>query len=237
MNVLVSLVSLIAFLLVFLPGPLYKFDIVELSSAFTGFRLAAYFGTAALVLLAVQIIFMRKGVAKFSASFAVIFAVIAIVMPLDMMNKAKSVPPIHDISTDLVNPPEFVAIAPLRAEAPNPVAYAGKETAKQQRKAYPELTTLNYPQSKAQLISITEQAIKNLDWELVSIDTQQGTIEATDTTAWFGFKDDVVVRISDEGSQRFVDIRSKSRVGRSDLGKNAERIHSFIDELNVLLSK
>jgi len=167
----------------------------------------------------------------------VAFSAVAIAMPLNMMNKAKSVPPIHDISTDLVNPPEFVAIAPLRADAPNPVAYDGIETAEQQRESYPELQTLTYPQPKAELVAAVEQAVKNLGWELVNTDTSKGIVEATDTTMWFGFKDDVVVRVGDQGSERLVDIRSKSRVGGSDLGKNAERIHTLIDELDTVLAK
>ncbi|ATC87381.1 DUF1499 domain-containing protein [Pseudoalteromonas sp. NZS127_1] len=237
MKVLVSLVSLIAFLLVILPGPLYKFGIVELGVAFTGFKFGVYAGGAALVLLIVQALFMRKTLTLSSGVIALVFSVVAIAMPLNMMNKAEGVPAIHDISTDLVNPPKFVAIAPLRANASNPVEYAGEETAVQQRKAYPELVTLSFAQSKADLMTASEQAVKNLGFALVSANTATGIVEATDTTTWFGFKDDVVIRIKDEGSQRFVDIRSKSRVGRSDLGKNAERIHSIINELNSLLAK
>ncbi|MBH0014360.1 MULTISPECIES: DUF1499 domain-containing protein [unclassified Pseudoalteromonas] len=237
MKVLVSLVSLIAFLLVILPGPLYKFGIVELGVAFTGFKFGVYAGGAALVLLIVQALFMRKTLTLSSGVIALVFSVVAIAMPLNMMNKAEGVPAIHDISTDLVNPPKFVAIAPLRANASNPVEYAGEETAVQQRKAYPELVTLSFAQSKADLMTASEQAVKNLGFAVVSANTATGIVEATDTTTWFGFKDDVVIRIKDEGSQRFVDIRSKSRVGRSDLGKNAERIHSIINELNTLLEK
>ena len=87
------------------------------------------------------------------------------------------------------------------------------------------------------MIEATKQAIDNLGWELVNIDADKGVIEATDTTAWFGFKDDVVVRITDNSSERLVDIRSKSRVGGSDLGKNAERIHDFINELDGVLGE
>jgi len=237
MKVLVSLVSLIAFLLVILPGPLYKFGLVELGTAFTGFRFGVYAGGAALVLLIVQAIFMRKTLTLSSGLIAFVFSAVAIAMPLNMMNKAKSVPAIHDISTDLVNPPKFVAVAPLRADAPNPIAYAGEETAAQQRKAYPELKTLNFAQSKADLLAASEQAVKNLGFALVNTNSTTGIVEATDTTTWFGFKDDVVIRITDDADQRFVDIRSKSRVGRSDLGKNAQRIHAIIDEINTLLEK
>lgn len=237
MKVLVSLVSLIAFLLVALSGPLYKFGILDLGTAFTGFKFGVFAGIAALVLLGIQVLFKRDTVRLSSALTAVVLSAIAIIIPLSMMNTAKSVPPIHDISTDLIDPPEFVAIAPLRADAPNPVEYAGEETAEQQRKAYPELQTLTYTQSKSELVKATEQAVDNLGWELVNTDTSTGIIEATDTTTWFGFQDDIVIRVTDEGSERLVDIRSKSRVGGSDLGTNAERIRSFIKELDGVLGK
>ena len=237
MKILVSLVSLSAFLLVALPGPLYKYGVVDLGTAFTGFKFGVFAGIAALILLLLQILFKRKTVTLGSTIMALLLSTIAIAIPLSMLNKGKSVPPIHDISTDLVNPPEFVAIAPLRADAPNPVEYAGVEVATQQRAAYPELQTLNYTQSKSELVEATKQAIDHLGWQLVNIDTNQGIIEATDRTMWFGFKDDVIVRITDNGSKRLVDIRSKSRVGGSDLGKNAERIHKLIEELDGILAK
>ena len=237
MKVLVSLVSLSAFLLVALPGPLYKYGVVDLGTAFTGFKFGVFAGIATLILLLLQILFKRKTVTFGSTIMALLLSTIAIAIPLSMLNKGKSVPPIHDISTDLVNPPEFVAIAPLRADAPNPVEYAGVEAATQQRAAYPELQTLNYPQSKSELVEATKQVIDHLGWQLVNIDADQGIVEATDRTMWFGFKDDVIVRITDNGSKRLVDIRSKSRVGGSDLGKNAERIHGFIEELDSILTK
>lgn len=232
-----SLVSLSAFLLVALPGPLYKYGVVDLGTAFTGFKFGVFAGIAALILLVLQILFKRKTVTLGSTIMALLLSTIAIAIPLSMLNKGKSVPPIHDISTDLVNPPEFVAIAPLRADAPNPVEYAGVEAATQQRAAYPELQTLNYPQSKSELVEATKQVIDHLGWQLVNIDADQGIVEATDRTMWFGFKDDVIVRITDKGSERLVDIRSKSRVGGSDLGKNAERIHDFTEELDSILTK
>ena len=125
-----------------------------------------------------------------------------------------------------MTPPEFVAIAPLRADAPNPTTYAGLETAEKQREAYPELQTLQYSQPKSELSC--EQAANNLGWQLVNTNASAGVIEATDSTMWFGFKDDIVVRVLDQGGERLVDIRSKSRMGKSDLGKNAERISLFI---------
>ena len=237
MKILVSFMILIAFHLVVLTGPLYKYDIIELSTVFTGFKYGIFTAVAALVLLALQIIFKRNTLTLASAAITVALSAVALGLPLSMLSKGKSVPPIHDISTDLINPPEFVAIAPLRADAPNPIAYAGEATAAQQRQGYPELKTLSYLQSKAELVNAVEQAATNLGWELANTDTSEGVVEATDTTMWFGFEDDVVVRITDIGNKRLVDIRSKSRVGGSDLGKNAERIHGFIKELDSILVK
>lgn len=237
MKMIVSLMSVTAILLVALAGPLYKFGVVELGTAFAGFKFGLFSGIAALVLLAIQLLFKRNTASIGSALASAVFAVTAIAVPLSMMNTAKNVPPIHDISTDLVNPPEFVVIAPLRADAPNPVAYAGAEVAEQQRIAYPDLQTLTYTHSKPNLVKAAKQAIENLGWELVNIDADKGIIEATETTAWFGFKDDVIIRVDDNDSERWVDIRSKSRVGQSDLGKNAARIRSFIEELDSVLAK
>ncbi|MEL0621197.1 DUF1499 domain-containing protein [Psychrobacter proteolyticus] len=235
MKMIVGLMSVIAALLVALAGPLYKFGIVELGTAFTGFKFGLFAGIAALVLLAIQLLFRRNTASIGSALASAVLAVAAIAVPLGMMNTAKNVPPIHDISTDLVNPPEFVAIAPLRADAPNPVTYAGAEVAEQQRAAYPDLQTLTYTQSRPELVEAAKQAIENLGWELVNTDADKGIIEATETTAWFGFKDDVIIRVTDNDSERLVDIRSKSRVGQSDLGKNAARIHKLIEELDGVL--
>ncbi|MDP5033064.1 MAG: DUF1499 domain-containing protein [Paraglaciecola sp.] len=235
MKILVALLSLLAILLVALPGPLYKHQILELAPAFAALRYAVYVGIAALVLLLVQIIFMRKNISWPVTAISAVFAIVAIALPVSMMGKAKSVPPIHDISTDLVNPPNFVAIAALRADAPNPAEYAGEETAKQQREAYPELITEIYQQSSEQLFEVAQAAVNDLGWTLVNANKAAGLIEATDETTWFGFKDDVVIRISNTGEERFLDVRSKSRVGKSDLGKNAERIHTLLDAINAKL--
>ncbi|MAD15519.1 MAG: hypothetical protein CL579_05485 [Alteromonadaceae bacterium] len=235
MKTLVSLVSFLAILLVALPGPLYKFGILELGTAFAALRFGVYAGIAALVLILIQIIFMRKNISWAGVAVSAVLALVAVGLPMSMMSKAKSVPPIHDISTDLVNPPKFVAIVALRADAPNPVEYAGEEIAKQQREAYPELITQKYTQDTEQVFDATEAAIKDLGWELVNSDKSLGIVEATDTTGWFGFKDDVVVRIRTTGEESFLDVRSKSRVGMSDLGKNAERIHTLIDAINSKL--
>lgn len=237
MNPLLGIVSFIAVLLVALPGPLYKYNIVELGTAFTVLRYGVYVGIAALVLLLIQVIFLRKNIRWAAAGISAVFAIIAVALPLSLMSKAKSVPPIHDISTDLINPPEFIAITALRANAPNNAEYAGEETAQQQRESYPDLTTQRYEKNFDVLFSAAQAAVNDLGWELVNADKSLGIIEATDTTDWFGFKDDVVIRIRAVDEASMMDIRSKSRVGKSDLGKNAERIHALIKHIDTALAK
>ena len=235
----VILISLAALLLVALSAPLHKFGVIDLGASFMGFKYGVYTGIFALfvltVVLILQFLFERKIITFANAAMVTVFAGIAVAVPLSMLNKGSSVPPIHDISTDMVNPPEFVAIIPLRADAPNPPEYEGELSAVQQRQAYPDIKTLSYMQAKTELVAAAARAASNLGWEMVNTDADQGLVEATDTTTWFGFKDDVVIRVQDKGDKRIVDIRSKSRMGASDLGKNAERIRGFIKELNVVL--
>lgn len=142
-------------------------------------------------------------------------------------------PPIHDITTDTVNPPVFVAIVPLRAGAANPPEYGGSEVADQQRRAYPDIGPLVVHLSASNAFDRVNAVIRDLGWELVASDRASGRVEATDTTFWFGFKDDVVVRITEDssGQDSKIDVRSKSRVGLGDVGTNARRVRELLSRL------
>lgn len=230
---LLIIAGFLSLLLLALAGPLYRLQWLELGSAFLVLRWAAYVGIGAGILLIVYLIWRRpKGTAGALTVLALVASVAAVGIPYLQLQTARSVPPIHDISTDTVNPPEFVAVAPLRADAPNPVAYAGEETAAQQREAYPDIVTYVSAESAEQLFEKSLQVVEQMGWQLVASDQATGRIEATDTTTWFGFKDDVVIRIQAQAEGAELDIRSKSRVGRSDVGKNAERIRAFITALD-----
>lgn len=152
-------------------------------------------------------------------------------VPWNNLRVAKAAPPIHDISTDTVHPPAFVAILPLRANAPNSADYGGPEIARQQLAAYPDLRPVQMALSPAQAFDRALEAARAMGWEIVASDPAAGRIEATATTLWFGFKDDVVVRVrpSDKGSR--IDVRSESRVGGSDVGTNARRIRAYLTKL------
>jgi uncharacterized protein (DUF1499 family) len=228
MKILTLLAGVLALLLLLLSGPLYQAEILGLMNAFFAMRIALILGAVAIVFALIQVIFMRKTISWPVTGIAVLCAAVAIFMPLSMMNKAKSVPPIHDITTDLVNPPRFMAILALRADAPNPAAYQGEEIASQQRAAYPEIETQKYPQTAEQVFDAALAAVKSMGLEVVTSDKSLGLIEAYDTTTWFGFIDDVVIRIQNSEQMTILDARSKSRVGMSDIGKNAERLNTLI---------
>lgn len=230
------LLGLLSVVLLAISGPLYKSGTAELGTAFLLLRWAAYIGAATFVLNIIWYLIRRpKGFVAGLSGLAIVAGAFAFYMPFSQYLKAQNVPAIHDITTDLQNPPEFVAIAPLRADAPNSVEYPGESTAKQQRKAYPELSTYQALVPPAKLFEAAMAVAKNMGWEIVASAENQGRIEATATTTWFGFKDDVVIRIRPTADGSELDIRSKSRVGRSDVGKNAERIREFIRELEVQL--
>lgn len=233
-------ISVIALLMIIAPGPGYRMEWLDLQAAFTLLRAGGMTGIAVALLALVLLLFafrapqQRMRIATIS-SLAILLGAIAATIPYGWQVTAQSVPPIHDITTDTDDPPVFVDIAPLRADAPNPAEYAGEETAQQQREAYPDLETLTLDADVTRVIDASTAVAEAMDWELIAVDAGEGRLEATATTQWFGFQDDVVIRVraTDEGSE--LDIRSKSRVGRSDVGKNAERIRAFRERLQMHL--
>ena len=140
---------------------------------------------------------------------------------------------IHDISTDLDNPPEFESLLPLRKGASNPPGHGGTPVAEAQRKAYPDLAPLVLDQPMEEVFTRAGQAARKMGWEVIAQNLARGRIEAVATTKWLRFKDDVVVRIHSVENKTRVDVRSKSRVGKSDLGANARRIRQFLELVRV----
>ena len=150
-----------------------------------------------------------------------------------MQREARRAPPIHDVTTDPEDPPAFVAVVARRAGARNPVEYAGPAVAAQQRAAYPDLAPLDLAAPPERVFPAVEAAARDLGWEIVAAAPAEGRLEATATTAWFGFKDDVVVRVRAKGAGSRVDVRSLSRIGVGDLGVNAARIRAFLERMRA----
>ncbi len=229
---LALLAAIAAAVLVAGAGPAYRNGFAELGLAFEFMKYGVYAAGAAGVLAVLWIVFAFVGrSANGFVAFlvALVLASGAAYVPINMQATAAKLPLIHDITTDSANPPAFVAIAPLRATAANGVDY--KTDPAEQQKGYPDIAPLVTEVPPADMFPRAEATARAMGWEIVDAKAGEGRIEATDTTAWWGFKDDVVIRIADEGSGSRLDIRSMSRVGKSDLGKNAERIRAFLAAL------
>lgn len=147
------------------------------------------------------------------------------------LNEAMQYPPIHDISTDIENPPKFRAIVPLRADAANDTTYGDQEKANMQLQAYPDVQAIYLDMEYDEAFDRALQAAEEMPWEeIVTSDRKAGLIEAVDKLPWFGFKDDVVIRIDTaETTEHYkLDVRSVSRIGRGDIGVNAQRIRDYL---------
>ena len=190
--------------------------------------ISAILGSAALVVSSRQ----RLWKAVIVSGVAVAIGVTAFAIPYSWKQTAGRLPKIHDISTDTANPPRFVAIVPLRKDAPNPVEYGGAEIAAKQAQGYPELKTLPLTLPAEQAFGLALETAQRMGWNIVAAVPTEGRIEASVTTFWFGFTDDIVIRIRPGGNGSLLDIRSVSRVGLSDVGTNARRIRQFIKKLN-----
>lgn len=236
--VLALLAAVVGALAVAGAGPGFQVGVVGLSGAFSLIRFGVVLASIGAVvgLVALLTSFLRGGApGALVAVLALAVAVPAVWLPWNLRQQAAEVPPIHDITTDTDNPPAFVAIAPLRRDAPNPVEYAGRETARAQHEAYPDIRPMYFDAKPVEVFRTAKQAISELGWQLVDADENDGRIEAIDTTRWFGFRDDIVIRIQADNGGTRMDVRSKSRVGRSDVGTNARRIRAFRDTMQARL--
>lgn len=182
-------------------GPAVRSGLVTYSVGILMLPAAGALGLAAAILGVVALFRRRGGVAR--PLFAIVLGASVAAIPAAGYLRARSVPPINDISTD-----------------PN-------ESSEAQRRAYPDIQPLRLPVAPNIAFERAKGAIEESGWQIVREDPSAGRIEAVATTRWFGFKDDVIVRITAEGSGSRVDVRSKSRVGRSDLGTNAQRIRAY----------
>jgi len=156
---------------------------------------------------------------------------------------ARSVPAIHDVTTNLDDMPQFTV---LKVRADNLEKIPDNDDPRLRaldpesrwkaihREGYADLRSVRVPWSVEETIRRAEAVARERGWEIAKADPRAGILEATDTTLFFRFKDDVVLRArpyaeAKGGTQ--VDMRSISRVGGSDVGVNAERIRSFLRDL------
>lgn len=238
-------VGLIGFLMVMLAGPGTRLGWWSFITGLrTMFRYGAYLGVAAVVLAVVVLLLATvarllewrgpgRG-ALVMAGLALLLGAAAWYFPWSFRRHARAVPPIHDITTDFANPPELAFSRVLRDTSGgklNTWQYEGDSIAAQQRKAYPDIRPVMLSMTPDEAYRAAMRTARDMGWEIVTNDPANRRLEAVDETKWFGFKDDVSIRVTPASGIARVDIRSVSRVGKSDVGKNAERIRAYVARL------
>ena len=216
---------------------LFKFGVASFGISSTlvliGFGLSVIFAVLTIGTLFVSV--LRKqpfGLFTMFVAFVICFCLAGYAAIL--YNKASTNPVIYNVSTDLVDPPKFSqAILDLRGESSNPVELDDRHK-ELLKGAYDDVRSLVLNLNKSRVYTTALELVKERGWEIVSQDEQAGTIEAIATTFWFGYKDDVIVRVRGDAEENSttVDLHSVSRIGQTDLGKNAERIRNFLDDLS-----
>jgi uncharacterized protein (DUF1499 family) len=190
-------------------------------------------GATLLILLACMFFVQTKTRADSMIGITgIIICLVLVYVPYSWKKTLDAYPYIHDISTDTLNPPDFVIVDQLRAADDHSIEYDGLEVAELQVKAYPDIKTLVIDGDIEKHLQSAENVLNDMNLDIVSVDIESGRIEAVATSFLFGFKDDMVIRMTEtDGAQVAVDVRSKSRVGKSDLGQNAKRIRRFMEGL------
>jgi hypothetical protein len=169
---------------------------------------------------------------------ALLVDAVVLAYPAYLALQYRKLPPIHDITTDPVDPPRFEALARLRTgDGTNTAVYAGLYSAERQRLAYPDVETVELDVPVQRAFEVTMQLVNKRKWVVIDERSPQpprriGRIEAVARTPIMGFREDVSIRVTPDGEGSRVDIRSSSRYFDSDLGSNAARITRLIDDIN-----
>jgi len=220
---------------------IYRFNLSGFSLSFKLISYSLFLALGIFFLSMVASFVLRKESEKsHSARIAALIAIVPIIGLGSQAITANSLPRIHNISTDTVNPAKFDKVVLLRDKSNNPHEYLGdtvlNEETKQtladlQNAAYPEIKTHISSLSPAEAHAKAKSVAEELGWELVNSDSEAGIIEATETTLIWGFKDDVVIRIAlNDAGKTAIDLHSVSRIGVSDIGANAKRITAFLEK-------
>lgn len=169
--------------------------------------------------------------------FATLISLGLLAWPLVFLPTYQKLPKINDLTTDPVSPPQFDALAKLRGPDANSVVYPGAKFAAKQAKAYPDIKPIEVDRSVDEVFELVLDAVRRLKLEIVRNEPpdlesgRPGIIEAEDRTLILGFYDDVAIRVTGNDEQARVDVRSASRYGRHDFGRNADRIRLILKEI------
>lgn len=233
-SVQIVIVGILAHRLLSLPTPV---ALNLFATALAGGAIAILLGLVAFVFIWRQ---GRSG--TWSAAAGVLFGLGLFAWPAALVPFLLTRPAINDISTDTAAPPRFVNLAKLRPKGANDPRYPGAAVARKQAEAYPDIRPLLIPRPVTETYEILGDTLRRLRWTIVSEDPplgkgRPGYIEATDRTFILGFMDDIVIRIDGDSRETRIDVRSASRYGQHDLGRNASRVRRLFKELEVQLEQ
>lgn len=180
-----------------------------------------------LLALIIHLIRKEKGQAVFGGVATLVGLAFLVPMISSAINPPVRAAPINDITTDTANPPAFRVLDDTRAGARTSLIYAGAEVAEAQAAAYPDIAPLGTDLDADAAYARALDVANAMGWEIIAEDAENHRFEATARTSVFYFADDVVVVVTEQESGSLVNMRSVSRVGRSDQGVNAARIRAF----------
>jgi uncharacterized protein (DUF1499 family) len=246
-------VAALGALVAMLSGPLYQAQVLDLTTGFSALRWGAQGAAVGAAVSAVSLVislFVHKGAAFGRNSVALVGLLIGALAAYVPTTAQGTYPPIHDVTTDIDNPPQLVDAIPLRDAHPfknrdgkvNPAEYIRDyprpgpnggtlNVPELQQKAFPDIQPVKLDVPPAAAFEKALATVKALKWTVITAKPEEGRIEAWDKTAWFGFVDDVVIRVQADGAGSRIDIRSVSRIGFGDVGKNGKRIRGYVKKL------
>lgn len=241
LNVVAAALSALSLVLLIASGPLHRVLHVPYGLALGAIAFAMLLGALGAFSAALAFAVGRAGSAPLVALAALLVGGgVALIVGLQIVAALKY-PMIHDISTDLVDRPVTADLLARRGPGANPVTDGSgtvrskgleRTLADVQREAYPRVVPLYLDAPPDAVLDDSERILRELGLEVLARDDRNGIIEATAKSRWFGFVDDVIVRVREEGGRTRVDVRSISRAGKSDLGVNARRIKHFLEALD-----
>jgi uncharacterized protein (DUF1499 family) len=241
--------AIIGLVLLIVAGPGYRLRLLPLVPALLATALGFVLSLLAIVIGGIGWLFRRRATRPLprGTNFVLALDALVAIFGIYFVVHASGAPPIHDVTTDVDDPPAFKAVLAARTAtgAVNPPDYhrseqmrgATLDIAAAQRKAYPNILPIDSTVPPATLMPLAEKAARDMGWEIVVTDPADGRLEATATTAYFGFKDDIVVRIRATSSGSRIDVRSESRIGLGDAGTNAHRVSTYLGKLQALIAQ
>jgi uncharacterized protein (DUF1499 family) len=209
------------------------------------YRLFPASGVAAAVAAGVSLATLALGRTKLGPRTLPVLGVVLAVsaslvwLPLRYAYVRRTLPAIHDIATDTDHRPQFKATEAARArESTDRFDTDEPRLSQLQRAAYPDIAPVYATLPAHEAFEAALAVAQSMPgWIIVAAHADDGHIEACQRSRWFGFTDDVVIRVRTAKGGTRIDMRSASRKGTRDYGVNAARIRAYMSALKGALGE